>query len=119
MKEQKANKLVGWYMEHRKLEAGEKAVFTCSSDIDNIHTVIRKWNGVVKVGIDDDIDECFVYADDELIFEEGCIYRAEITIYPEITYYFDENIEVNLEGIILQHSLGDIYEMAFMEQKYI
>lgn len=90
--------------------AGEKAVYTCSSDVENVYGVISKWNGVTKVGIDDNIDEHFPYKDEALAFEDGCIYRADIAIYPEITYYFDENVEVKLEGI-------DYEEIEYTVQK--
>lgn len=91
-------------------ESGEKAVYTFSSNVENIYGVVCKWNGVTKVGIDDNIDEHFPYKDEELTFEKGCIYRADIALYPEITYYFDENVEIRLEGI-------DYEKMEYTVQK--
>ncbi len=101
-----------------KPEAGENAVFTFSSDTENVYGVVEKWNGVVAVGIDDDTDRYYVYAEDELTFEEGCIYRADIAIYPEITYYFDEDVEIKLEGVDYEELEYTVYEDCILVEMW-
>lgn len=82
-----------------EIKPGEQVSYDVSSDNELAYPIVAGWSRVAYVGGIDEIESYTMDAVDGKPIENGNIYKVDITIYPEITYYFNRDIEVKLEGI--------------------
>ncbi|MBE5947165.1 MAG: hypothetical protein E7259_09575 [Lachnospiraceae bacterium] len=79
-----------------KVGAGEAGYYDIDTNYENAYATIVYW-GKVDNG---ETTETFSSAEkEEFTFEEGCTYMAKINIYPELTYCFNDNMKIVVEGL--------------------
>lgn len=79
-----------------KVDAGEAGYYDIDTNYENAYATIVYWSKVDN----GETTETFSSAEkEEFTFEEGCTYMAKINIYPEITYCFNENMKIVVEGL--------------------
>ena len=81
-----------------EIKDGEKALYTLTTDVDLTYPIVKEWSRVAYVGATDNIDLYMPHFDDEMTFQNGNVYKAKIIIYPEITYCFNTDVNICLEG---------------------
>ena len=89
----------------QEIKAGAEGCYDIDVDYKNAYATIQRWSRVAYMGSEDEINKYYPHGDSEFTFEEGCVYKASIKIYPEITYCFNEDMEVVLDAI----EYDDIY----------
>lgn len=94
----------------REIKAGTKGFYDMELNCENAYVTIERWDKVSYVGSDAQIDKFFGSSNDEFIFEDGCVYKAIIKVYPEITYYFNDYMTVSLEGADYNEINSDVYD---------
>ena len=83
----------------QEIQAGTKGYYDIGADYEKTYATITSWSKVTCEGSEEAIETYYPYRNSEFTFEEGCVYMANINIYPEITYFFNEGMEVIVDGI--------------------
>lgn len=81
------------------IKAGTKGFYNVGVDCEKTYANISKWSKVAYGGSDVGMEAYTPFRNSEFTFEAGCVYKAEINIYPEITYCFNEDMKIVVEGI--------------------
>lgn len=82
-----------------KVSAGEVGHYDIDTNYENAYATIVYWSKVDSVGSMETTETYSSEDEDEFIFEEGCTYMAKINVYPELTYCFNDNMEIVFEGL--------------------
>ncbi len=81
------------------IKAGTKGFYNVGVDCEKTYANISKWSKVAYGGSDVGMEAYTPFRNSDFTFEAGCVYKAEINIYPEITYCFNEDVKIVVEGI--------------------
>ncbi|MBE5944254.1 MAG: hypothetical protein E7258_04980 [Lachnospiraceae bacterium] len=81
------------------IKAGTKGFYNVDVDYEKTYANISGWSRVAYGGSDVSIEAYQPYRDSDFTFEEGCVYRAKINIYPELTYCFNKDMKIEVKGI--------------------
>jgi len=82
-----------------KISAGEEGHYDISTNYENAYATIVYWSKVDYAGSKEAIEGYSSYDEEEFIFEKGCTYMAKINVYPELSYCFNDNMKVVVEGL--------------------
>lgn len=82
-----------------KISAGEEGHYDIATNYENAYATIVYWSKVDSAGSKEALEGYSSQDEEEFIFEEGCTYMAKINVYPELTYCFNDNMKVVVEGL--------------------
>lgn len=81
------------------INIGQNVSYDLSYDYDLTHAIISQWERVPYVGSNDWIEVSRVTYDTQLNFKDNSVYKATISVYPEVTYKLNTDIKVELKGL--------------------
>ncbi len=94
----------------QNIKAGADGFYAMDIDYENAYANVVRWTRVAYVGSNNDIERHYPHHDSsQFTFEEGCVYKAVIEVYPEITYYFNENMKVLVTGLDADNYTSNTY----------
>jgi len=81
------------------INIGQNVSYDLSYDYELTHAIISQWERVPYVGSNDWIEVSRVTYDTQLNFKDNSVYKATISVYPEVTYKLNTDIKVELKGL--------------------
>ncbi len=99
------------------IKAGTKGFYNIDVDYDKAYANISSWSRVAYEGSNQGIEGHSLQRDSDFTFEEGCVYRAKINVYPEITYRFNEDMKIEVEGVD-SSNVNYVYDDSFTVGPY-
>ena len=81
------------------INIGQNVSYDLSYDYELTHAIISQWERVPYVGSNDWIEVSRVTYDTQLNFKDNSVYKATISVYPEVTYKLNTDIKVDLKGL--------------------
>ncbi len=94
------------------INIGQNVSYDLSYDYDLTYAIISQWERVPYVGSNDWIEVSRVTYDTQLSFKDNSVYKATISLYPEITYKLNEDIKVDLKGLDYEKIEYDVSDDA-------
>ncbi|MBO5387527.1 MAG: hypothetical protein J6A59_05230, partial [Lachnospiraceae bacterium] len=94
------------------INIGQNVSYDLSYDYELTHAIISQWERVPYVGSNDWIEVSRVTYDTQLNFKDNSVYKATISVYPEVTYKLNEDIKVELKGLDYEKIEYDVSDDA-------